>query len=369
MKDMILIDIETRTFDISYGGIYEVGLLVVKNNSVVDRLHLGIVENEEELKLGMGYGYKEISNNEDMKFEFKNFISKYNLPLAAHNATFDRKFLVYHNWIEENREFYDTVRAIKYANTKLISYSLAHLLDFAGIKDIQKHTAMDDLEDLFRVLQVFNPKIWLRLGKNKNLSGKDYTKEVLEKNFEIIKDLFAGKNMIFTGKGPFIRKDLIELAKKCGAICNSNSVTKKTEILVVGEDAGSKLEKAKELGIEIMPMSDFFEMTNGIKLDEREANFVKNLISEEVILSNKLENKTFSFVPMKLSLAQKCTKLVQRHGGIGITTLRQKETTTLVYQPYGEEMATVQRARSKNIKVMTLGEFNKFIIDLEGDEF
>ena len=36
-----------------------------------------------------------------------------------------------------------------------------------------------------------------------------------------------------------------------------NSVSKKTDFVIVGEDAGSKLKKAQELGIKILSENDF----------------------------------------------------------------------------------------------------------------
>jgi DNA ligase (NAD+) len=38
---------------------------------------------------------------------------------------------------------------------------------------------------------------------------------------------------------------------------NVSSISKNTDILLVGQKAGSKLEKAKKLGVEIMEEKDF----------------------------------------------------------------------------------------------------------------
>ena len=39
----------------------------------------------------------------------------------------------------------------------------------------------------------------------------------------------------------------------------SNSISKKTFSLIVGKDPGSKLDKAKKLGIKIINFEDFFK--------------------------------------------------------------------------------------------------------------
>ena len=42
----------------------------------------------------------------------------------------------------------------------------------------------------------------------------------------------------------------------------SSSVSKKTSVVIVGENAGSKYDKAKELGIEIWDEEKFLSMLN-----------------------------------------------------------------------------------------------------------
>lgn len=69
-----------------------------------------------------------------------------------------------------------------------------------------------------------------------------------------------GKNIIFTGtmqnKG---RKQMEEEAESKGASVQK-SVTKKTDMLIYGEKAGSKLEKAKKLGVECLTEEEYMEL-------------------------------------------------------------------------------------------------------------
>lgn len=365
MENFILIDLETQNFFVE-SGIYEVAALVVRNWDVVDSFYLGIVEDESQIHMGYGIGYEDISRNTECIEKFKEFLDKYKYPLVAHNASFDRKFLVYYEWIGEDYPFYDSIRAIKYANSKLLSYSLAHLKDFVGIENPQKHTAMEDVELTLDVLKYFKPERWFPVGmKSKNSTSHSNSLTAIKEDFNVVTDLFLGKNIVFTGKGPYTRNQLMELAKKCGADITSNSITKKTNLLVVGEDAGSKLEKAQKLGIEIMSMDDFYGMIEGIKLDEKQQAKIKTLVEKEPeLLSDKLAGECITPYPMSVAMSLKVSKLVERHGGKTVPRLRQKETTLLVYQPYAEDLATVEKARNLNIKTMSLGKFNRYLLEL-----
>lgn len=365
MEKLILIDLETQSFMVE-SGIYEVAALVVENWEVVDKFYLGVVEDESQIHMGYGYGYSDISSDIESISKFKEFLGKYKYPLVAHNGSFDRKFLVYYGWIEEDYPFYDSIRAIKYSNSKLLSYSLAHLKDFIGLTQPQTHTAMEDIELTLDILKYFKPERWIPIGVARNNSkGKSSSLTALKEDFNVIADLFMGKNIVFTGKGPYTRNQLIELAKKCGADITSNNITKKTNLLVVGEDAGSKLEKAQTLGIEIISMDDFYHMIDGIELDDKQKEQINSFVSNEPeILSDKLSGEKITAFPMTVAMSNKVAALVEKHGGKVLPGLRQKETTLLVYQPYAEDLATVEKARSLNIKTMTLGTFNRYLLDL-----
>lgn len=58
------------------------------------------------------------------------------------------------------------------------------------------------------------------------------------------------------------RKEIEDLIASMGGRA-SGSVSKKTDYVVAGEKAGSKLEKAKELGVRILSESEFFDLIGG----------------------------------------------------------------------------------------------------------
>lgn len=71
---------------------------------------------------------------------------------------------------------------------------------------------------------------------------------------------FAGKTIVVTGKvEPYTRDEMNSLIASLGAVAGS-SVSRKTDYLVCGEKAGSKLSKAQELGIRVLTSNEFFNM-------------------------------------------------------------------------------------------------------------
>lgn len=72
---------------------------------------------------------------------------------------------------------------------------------------------------------------------------------------------FEGKTFVLTGTLPTMkRRDAQELIEKFGGKVSS-SVSKKTDYVVAGEDAGSKLKKAQQLGIQILTERELIDIT------------------------------------------------------------------------------------------------------------
>jgi DNA ligase (NAD+) len=71
---------------------------------------------------------------------------------------------------------------------------------------------------------------------------------------------FAGKTFVLTGKlEQFTRDDAARLIEERGGRVSS-SVSKKTDYVVAGSDAGSKLTKAESLGVKVLNEDEFKEM-------------------------------------------------------------------------------------------------------------
>ena len=92
-------------------------------------------------------------------------------------------------------------------------------------------------------------------------SSKEFTFEERKEETTMTKDnVFAGKTIVATGKlENFTRSEINDKILELGAKPGS-SVTGKTNYLICGEKAGSKLEKAKKLGVTILSEEEFLQM-------------------------------------------------------------------------------------------------------------
>ena len=91
----------------------------------------------------------------------------------------------------------------------------------------------------------------LGINFNYNLDSSDET------------SIFTGKTFVLTGTLDSITRDEAkEKIEFLGGNC-TGSVSKKTEVVIAGHDAGSKLTKAQELGITIWDEEKFLMELNG----------------------------------------------------------------------------------------------------------
>jgi len=76
---------------------------------------------------------------------------------------------------------------------------------------------------------------------------------------EITESVFTGKTVVLTGSMSRPRDEIKEMLEKLGAKV-SGSVSKKTDFVIFGDEAGSKLDKALELGVKTLSESELSEM-------------------------------------------------------------------------------------------------------------
>lgn len=91
--------------------------------------------------------------------------------------------------------------------------------------------------------------------------GVDPKMQVTPKDRQVL----AGKTIVVTGTlAKFDRKEIEDLIVKLGGKA-AGSVSKKTSFVVAGESAGSKLDKAKDLGVEVITEDEFIKRSGAKK--------------------------------------------------------------------------------------------------------
>lgn len=272
MADFIVIDIETPFSFFVEDGIRELAAVAVSNGTVVDQLHLAIITDPEKYKEGYGAGLEAIERNETYRSMFQSFIIKHNYPLVAHYASFEKRFLSYWNWIDEPQNLYCSLRAIRKSNPGLPSYKLSSLLQAFEIDREQTHTAYQDVLDLLELLRITKPQYWLPVGCDYDPEYEKQLKEERSRRFieaknNPISSLLEGKKVVFTGKMDGSRTEMMDIAIRHGGEV-AETVSKKTDLLVVGEDAGSKLNKAIALNIKVISEKDFWKIVGKKSLEQ-----------------------------------------------------------------------------------------------------
>jgi len=376
MERQLLLDIETGGFQVE-DEIYEIAILAVENGEIIDSLHLREIEDENKIHEGMGAGYACISENAQFISKFQSFVTKYPYPFIAHNASFDRKFLVHYGWINAEVAFYDSVRAIKRAYPNLFGYSLEYLVNFFGIERGNAHTAIDDVHVLFKVLEATQPNQWLPLYKASPNSFKSSAKSFLERGLKLTGDseAFKGKHLVFTGASQFPRVLMQEIAVACGATVG-NSVNKKTDYLICGEKVGAnKINKAIELDVPIYEDSWFIdiviqdlaieqserkpiELSNNSELEEYSSKqYPYKLLSE-------FEGKKVNIACLKLRVQSIVSELLVNMGATVVASPSAKKVDYMIYTDNGE-YKLLEQSEELGIIAISASKFNRMVLEGE----
>lgn len=100
-----------------------------------------------------------------------------------------------------------------------------------------------------------NKKLLERLREHIKLANPEFVSRTTLDNLP-----FAGKTFVLTGTLASMGRDEAKNAlRKLGASV-SGSVSAKTDFVVAGEEAGSKLERAEELGVKVLSEKEFLKM-------------------------------------------------------------------------------------------------------------
>ena len=132
--------------------------------------------------------------------------------------------------------------------------------EFGSIEALQRAT-VEELAEVNEIGEIIARSVY------DYLHG-DYGKEVIDdlrqvgvqmeaERRQTASDALSGKTFVVTGTlSKYTRDEIHELIEQHGGK-KSSSISKKTDYLVAGEKAGSKLEKAQKLGVEVLSEDDF----------------------------------------------------------------------------------------------------------------
>lgn len=147
--------------------------------------------------------------------------------------------------------------------SKLIAAEIQHVLD---LKDwqIEDYTKIKDVGPVVaaNVTQFFQNEHNIALLEQMESFGVNLQQTEEDRPKTAAADApLSGKTILFTGSlSKMGRKEAQEKAEAAGAK-NISAVSKNLDILVVGEDAGSKLKKAREIGtVQILTEDEFLEL-------------------------------------------------------------------------------------------------------------
>lgn len=128
--------------------------------------------------------------------------------------------------------------------------------------NVAELTAINEIGDKMAdaVVTYFNQEECQQLIDELKNAGVNMLYKGKKKNIaEATDSYFSGKTIVLTGKmEKYGRTEAKELIEALGGTV-TGSVSKKTDLVIAGEDAGSKLKKAQDLGIEIWDESNLLE--------------------------------------------------------------------------------------------------------------
>ncbi len=139
------------------------------------------------------------------------------------------------------------------------------LADFGSVEKVAALTleellAMEDIGEITArsILSYFaDEKNRSELARLEALGVRPFVKE------KAVGGIFAGEAVVLTGTlAAMSRPEAQKRIEALGGVCQS-SVSQKTTLVVAGEKAGSKLEKAQKLGVKIIGEEEFLTMLQG----------------------------------------------------------------------------------------------------------
>ena len=195
-----------------------------------------------------------------------NIIDLYSLDyteVAKLERTGEKTVLNLKNAIEKSKEN-DLSKLIFAFGIRHIGAKAAKLISehFGDIDAVLKATK-EDFEHIegFGGILAESAAEFFSLSETKAMIERLKELGVNTKSLKEVKDTrFAGKTFVLTGTLPTMSRNEASAIIESFGGKTSSSVSKKTDFVLAGEEAGSKLDKANKLGIAIISEADFNEM-------------------------------------------------------------------------------------------------------------
>lgn len=134
--------------------------------------------------------------------------------------------------------------------------------EYATIDDL-KNASLESLSNIAGIGEIITQSIFDYFRDENNLKLLNELKEVGVNPVSKVQpksDILAGKTFVLTGTLQNMTRDEASAIIKSHGGKTSSSVSKKTSYVLAGENAGSKLDKAQDLGVIILTEKDFLEM-------------------------------------------------------------------------------------------------------------
>ncbi|MBU6411527.1 MAG: hypothetical protein KGR98_14180, partial [Verrucomicrobia bacterium] len=81
--------------------------------------------------------------------------------------------------------------------------------------------------------------------------------------------VFAGKTFVLTGTLPAMTREEATAKFEAASGKVSGSVSRKTDFVLAGAEAGSKLTRARQLGVKVISEKEFLDMLNAAASPEK----------------------------------------------------------------------------------------------------
>lgn len=174
------------------------------------------------------------------------------------------------------------IRHVGESNAKILAKNYKTL---DGIIEVcQSSTSLEALLELDGMGEKIASKVIAYFNNPHNLEVLSRLRShlnILPYEDNVVESAITGKRIVFTGSlSKMTRDEAKATAERLGAIVSS-SVSAKTDLVVAGEEAGSKLKQAQALGVKVISEDEWLNLAGGTNLPARSITTPHLVIASE----------------------------------------------------------------------------------------